>query len=502
MDAADERMILESAFAAELARQLTAAADAVAGRSKSARSHGRRRRWLLLAAVAAVSCVAVLLGVALPGSRGGRENGAGFVPSASSGQLGAPEKRTPVAGLPAPIPFGDELSELTSGAAGHVWAWGTTYGTDKDHPGGPLLEVWDGQGWSRVTAPGKEIAGVAEPATGDLWAGVSMYRPRGPRLANWDGSRWRFYPAMDFVWTSEVSGALLAFSPNDVWAVGWASLDPRFFPSPATRRKPWLLNHLMALHFDGSRWRSVAMPALGRGEGEASLRLLRGGSPGSIWALGSYTQFRRKLVEDKRQWVVVNEGGQLLLHWDGRRWSREPLPADQLATGRRDRFALDDMTVAPDGALWCSGRRWFGPDNTGDLFVPVVLRLKDGHWRIMASSATATPPGDWRDVMLSSISLTSEDDVWVSGRTEPNGDGSVLWHWDGSAWSTTVLDTTQLPGKSNVSRVLALGPGDVWALCNGSTPVDDYRERLQPSFLHYDGSAWRPVMAAPSPAEP
>ena len=45
-----------------------------------------------------------------------------------------------------------------------------------------------------------------------------------------------------------------------------------------------------------------------------------------------------------------------------------------------------------------------------------------------------------------------------------------------------------------VSRVLALAPDDVWALCNGSTTVKEGFERLQPSFLHYDGSAWRPVI--------
>jgi len=196
----------------------------------------------------------------------------------------------------------------------------------------------------------------------------------------------------------------------------------------------------------------------------------------------------------------VDEGGEVLLHWDGRRWSRQPLPTGQLATNRRDTFAVDDMAVAPDGALWCAGRRWFGPDNKGDLFVPVVLRLQDGRWQIMASSQSASPPGDWRAVMLSSISLTSEDDVWVSGWAD--GGRSVLWHWDGSSWGTTELDTSHLPGRSAVSRVLALAPGDVWALFNGSTTVKDGLERLQPSFLHFDGSAWRPIMPPLSPIGP
>lgn len=488
MDTAHEdRTILESPFAVALARQFEAVADAVASGALTARPRRVKGRLLLVVAALAVVCAAVVLGITLSGSHSGVGNKYGFSPLNSAGG----HKHAPVMGKP-PLFYGDELAELAPGADGRIWAWGVLHGTDRQHPGGPLLEVWDGQGWSSLAVPGNGVQGVANPAPGDLWVAVNTRR--GGRLGHWDGTGWRLYPEMGFVGTSEVSNALLAFSPHDVWAVGEAGLGPGVSSSPANLRKPWLQNHLTALHWDGVRWHSVPMPSLGRGAGQAFIRLIRGSSPDSIWALGSYSQYRRKLVEGERQWVDVNDGGQVLLHWDGRRWSREPLPAAQLATGRRDSFALDDMAPAPDGSLWCSGRRWFGPDNKGDLFVPVVLRLQTGRWQVMASSASATPAGDWRDVMLSSISLAGEDDVWVSGRTETNGEASVLWHWDGSAWSVTVLDTSRLPGRSAVSRVLALAPDDVWALCNGSTTVREGIERLQPSFLHFNGSMWQPVI--------
>jgi hypothetical protein len=495
MDAAhDDRMILESRFAAELARQFEEVADAAATGVLTVRPRRAKGRLLLFAAALAVVCVAVVVGSTLSLHSGGGDKNT-FSPSNSAGR----HEHAPLVGEAAPMQYGDELFEVSPGANGRLWAWGVTHGADKQHPGGPLLEVWDGTQWTRLAVPGNEVSGVAEPAVNDLW--VAVTKRQGGRLAHWDGAAWRLYPAMDFVGTSEVSNVLLAFSPNDVWAVGSAGVDPRL-SSLETKGKPWLQNRLTALHWDGVRWRSVPIPSLGRGAGEAYLRLIRGSSPDSIWALGDYTQYRRKLVDGERKWVAVDEGGEFLLHWDGRRWSRQPLPAGQLATNRRDSFALDDMAPAPDGSLWCSGRRWFGPDNKGDLFVPVVLRLQAGRWQVVASSATATPPGDWRDVMLSSISLTSGHDVWVSGRTEPNGDGSVLWHWDGSSWSVTTLDTSQLPGRSYVSRVLAPAPDDVWALCNGSTTVKAGAERLQPSFLHFDGSAWRAVVPPQSEVGP
>jgi hypothetical protein len=488
MDAAHDETILESSFAAELARQLTTAANAATREALSTPTGRRPRRWLLVVAAVAAACAAAVAGVILATSGGGTEQTSALAPSSPRSSAGAPL----IAG-PAPIVSGDELSGVVAGAGGRVWAWGVTHGTDKEHPGGPLLEVWDGTRWSSLSVPGNEIYGVAEPAPSDLW--VAVTKRQGGRLAHWDGARWRLQAAMGFTGTSEASNVLLALSPTDVWAVGEATVAPGH-PASEGRRKPWLLNRLTALHWNGTRWRSVTMPSLGRGYGEAYLRLLKGASPDSIWALGDYARYHRKMVHGKRKWVPWHDG-LFLLHWDGKHWSRAPWPTSQLATSRRDAFSIDDMAVAPDGALWCEGTRFHGPDNRGDRFVPVVLRLTAGRWQIMASSTKASLPADWRAFMPSSISLTSGNDVWVAGTNAwaANPVPSYLWHWDGSSWSVTELETAQLPGRSFVSRVLALAPDDVWALCNGSTTVTQGAVRLQPSFLHFDGKVWRPVAA-------
>jgi hypothetical protein len=512
-DETSPRRIMDTAFAEALRRQFESLASGAAPERLRLRAHVHKRGWLLVAAVVTVACAAIVAAVLLSSNPSGSEGRSGVSAhsSGASSLYGAASRGEsqgafgrPITLGPAPEAYGDELSEFTPGADGHIWAWGATHGTDKQHPGGPLLESWGGQQWSRVAAPGNDVYGVAEPAPNDLWLAVT--KRQGGRLAHWDGSRWRLYPSMSFTGTSDPNNVLLAFSPRNVWAVGNAGLDPRELATHADRGPRWrqyhptALSHLTALHWDGSRWLSVPMPSLGRGAGDAYLDLITGSSPDSIWALGYYTQYRWRPVAGGHRWVGSG-GGELLLHWDGRRWSRQALPATQLATSGRDRLGIDDMAAAPDGTLWCEGRRFFGPDNHGGLFVPVVLRLMDGHWQVMASSADASLPSAWRQFNPSSISLTSADDVWVSGRMGSSGAPSTLWRWDGNSWSVTGLATAQLPGKSFVSRVLALAPGDVWTLCNGSTTLKEDLERLQPSFLHFDGTAWRPIAAASPNAE-
>jgi hypothetical protein len=435
------------------------------------------RRMTIIAAAAAVCLAVAVLGAVLSTARNSGGTKAGSVSSPS--QTG-PGKT--VAGR-APLRVGDDLTGMVGGLDGELWAWGYRY--RKGSPGTPLLERWDGQSWQEFPTPSGAIEGVAALSSNDLWI-AEITRRRG-RLVHWDGANWKAFPAIAFASTTETSNALLALSPSDIWAVGWAE-------SAAAGTLKY--SRLTTLHWDGRRWSSVPAPAFGRGIGEVSLRLIRGVSPDAVWALGDYQRYRQETVEGKLKWVETRSA-QFLLFWDGRRWTRQPWPTSQPSSGHKDEIAINDLAVASDGELWCTGSRWFGPDNTSDLWVPVVLRLQAGRWQVMASSATPSLPANWKQFMSNSISLTSPQDVWVAGNgTDSSGTHSSLWHWDGSAWSVVKLGEVQSPNRVFARSVLAVAANDIWVLTQGAT-VSDTLEQLEPFFVHFDGAAWRRVPAAP-----
>jgi len=455
-------------FLAELRGQLERCAAAAASSDETSPATRRSSAWRLAAygmgclivAAVVVGAVFALQDRLAPQTFAPQagDGGTKAVPAPLHSRAGAGRI---VTGVP-PQTVGDELTGMVRGLNGELWAWG--YRHRLNARGTALLERWDGRSWQVVATPAREILGVAALSSDDVW--VAENTRYAGRLAHWDGITWKTFPAFPFAATSEVSNALLALSPTDIWAVGCA--DPG----------------LRTLHWDGTRWRSVPVPAVGSGVSEVSLRLVRGASPDAVWAIGSY-----------------------LLFWDGRRWTRQPWPIHQLSTGARDAIAIDDLAVTSDGQLWCSGRRWFGPDNTGDLFVPIVLRLREGKWQVMASGSSPSLPAGWRRFMPRSIAATSSRDVWVAGQndTSQNDPTPGMWHWDGSAWSVVDFGKDIIPGfKSEpetttlftVRSVLAVAPNDVWALCQGGT-LSDTLQQLVPFFLHFDGAAWQRVPAAP-----
>lgn len=456
----DYRMRREQAFAG--------AQPTTTGQGATQEALARRRtvaRRVLVAAVAAVGLVAVVAGAVV--STRDAVDRTRSTPLQSPSPSTSPARHSAIVAGAAPTLVGDDLTAVVRGLDGTLWAWG--YRHRQGGPGSPLLERWDGSSWQEVALPARranEIEGVAAISEDDVW--VAGNSRRGGRLLHWDGSGWTTYPAFWFTATTETSNALLALGSDDVWAVGSAD-------TPGT----------LSMHWDGARWRPIAVPVLSTRVGEVSMRLVRGISPADVWVLGDAQGFRRKSVN-----------GDFLLHGDGSRWERQAWPARRRSSGHREEIALDDIAVASDGTLWAAGRRWFGPDNRGDLYVPVVLRLRPGRWQIMASGATPSLPPDWRRFMPSSIAATSSQDVWVAGEDD---EGSSLWHWDGSAWSILPLPEAQSPAEFQTRSVLAVGADDVWVLCQGST-TSDRLEQLEPFFMHFDGVTWQRLPAAPQPA--
>ncbi|MEV4086378.1 hypothetical protein AB0J43_39565 [Nonomuraea fuscirosea] len=148
----------------------------------------------------------------------------------------------------------------------------------------------DGARWTRklgVSRPGSELRAVSAGG-GHTWiAGTRMDRPM-----IWHGTAGGYREAeLPGVPESGTLGAVWQNSPSDVWAVG------------ATGERP------LVMRWNGSSWQRVALPADWRG----NLTSVTAFGPDDVWIASLRTETPPKHV--------------VLLHWDGRTWTRERSPS-------------------------------------------------------------------------------------------------------------------------------------------------------------------------------
>ncbi|WP_425836014.1 hypothetical protein [Streptomyces fractus] len=183
-----------------------------------------------------------------------------------------------------------------------------------------------------------------------------------------------------------------------------------------------------------------------------------------------------------------NDGGyaSLLLHYDGTRWTREPLP-DALGDGDGYPPVLEEVG---DKALWMRSR----PRREGvpqeDAAAAKWAQWDGAHWAAVPNP----PPGG-----AGELEATATDDIWTL-----TGERTAA-HFDGTRWTTT-----RLPYRA--ADLAAAGPDDVWAVGSRSTgPGTEtaHGERYdQPASMHWDGTSWKPVdtpqarFEEPIPPEP
>jgi hypothetical protein len=326
---------------------------------------------------------------------------------------------------------GNQLAAVAGVNPDDVWAVGAHFEVSKS---GPLVQHWDGSTWDTLMSGHQrynslELTDVDPVATDDVWA-VGFTYGRASSL-HWDGSSWSEVPAATG-FAGAVFLGVTAVSPTDLLVVGKATAAGGY-DIPIAQRS------------DGSRWTAVPVP---RPAGVAAgLRDVSASSPDSAWAVGWSVDTQkvfRPLVErwDGTRWTiqtipkpsndallsgVVATGPDdawavgwswkgdattsLILHWDGKTWSRVMLPAGPGATAKLATVTAQGDVVAVAGQA---------SDEQG-ILQPVALRLEGTTWIDHATPVEPTG-GGFQGLML----LGRQGMIAVGSQLAADGYGSLV----------------------------------------------------------------------------
>ncbi|MEV6841858.1 hypothetical protein [Actinoplanes sp. NPDC051411] len=184
------------------------------------------------------------------------------------------------ADLPA-LPRNTYLGGVDALDAKDVWAVSSVLGNTVAST--PSLLHYDGSSWQTAPAPAfpaataNDLDGLDMRTADDGWAvgetsTATLPAPTAqPLILRWQGGKWSGSP----VPKSAAPGGLVAVaaaSADDVWAVG----------TQAGLASSTRLTHGLVMHFDGTAWSTVDLPApLG-----TSLNAVAVAGPGDVWAAG------------------------------------------------------------------------------------------------------------------------------------------------------------------------------------------------------------------------
>jgi hypothetical protein len=274
------------------------------------------------------------------------------------------------------------LSTAVVGASGPKNAWVfAMLSTATSSPADALH--WTGKHWS-VTKLGSslQITSTAVFSAKNAWAfGTSV--PAGkPYSIRYNGSKWQaVHPPAE-------PQALSAPAANDMWAIG---------PTTATATKPVGHQKLVAIHFNGTSWSTLALPKVSKPSGDYVV-------PGSILALGPKNVWEAYQLGNFGSCCFF--GG--LEHWNGAKWTAVTVPTPpQHLTG--------PASLAADG----HGGLWLLAE-TGTSKPIAFYHLSGGHW-------TLKYPPTLVGLALDPVELTwipGTQFLWAGGRGD-YADGGV-----------------------------------------------------------------------------
>lgn len=284
------------------------------------------------------------------------------------------------------IPLGS-VDAVSAKSADDAWAVGANGSK-------ALVLHWDGTRWTKVAtgSANGQLNGVSALSPTDVWS-VGMYsKTAGSSSAfvlHWNGSTWSRTPLPQ---PQGRKGALLgvdAVSANDVWAVGYH----------VTKN----VEKALVLHWNGTRWSVI--PSTGGG-----LNAVTALSATDAWAAGS-------------------SGVQsLVLHCNGTGCSRmaSPNPGGTSAMSFND---LNSVTALSSTNAWAVGR--YGHFNGSTIGNTLVLHWDGKSWTKVASPTVAKSSALYGVAALSASRAWAVG-RWAT-RTVPGG--VLILDWNGTSWT-------------------------------------------------------------------
>jgi hypothetical protein len=319
--------------------------------------------------------------------------------------------------------------------ASDVWAVGAHYDFDTAR-NQTLVEHWDGASWSVVPSANantgsNQLNDIAVVSANDVWA-VGSYDTGNftyqTLVEHWNGTSWSVVSSPNAGTISNQLAGVAAVSTNDVWAVGYS------YNGSA--------DQTLIEHWNGTSWSVVASPSPGTSSQLDGVAVV---SANDVWAVG-----------------YRDNGGigeTLIERWDGASWSVVPSP--NVGTSGNQ---LVGVAAISANDVWAVGSYNTGASN-------FVYQTLIEHWDGTSWSVVASPNPNPYNNYLKGVAVVSANDVWAVGDylngavgNNPNGDisGTIIEHWDGTAWSVVPSPS---PGQSDqLNGVAVVGASDVWAV--------------------------------------
>ena len=243
---------------------------------------------------------------------------------------------------------------------------------------------------------------------------------------------------------------------------------------------------VIALHYTGGKWTRVQTVVKGRINALKMLSASDGWLVGSnvyhydghAWRVvtvpqqGAYDEYEQiAAVSPSAIWITGQSDIPFVLHYDGKTWVGQDLPASQaLHLGN---YELSGIAMASADEGWVVGNTFYSPTNNAanNDFKPlgVLLHYVNGAWKVENTYPTYE---------LATISMASANDDWIGGDYETdvkhNADGSssaldrpFLWRLNNGSWRDAPIPGGYKPPLvGRVSYIQMLSPTVGWMIAS------------------------------------